>query len=347
MPYYSELPISAQTAYAELLDQVQSASMHRQIGHLTGSFQVKTIKGRPYWYFAYREINGKSHVLYVGPDNERVRQLVEQFRLHPPSALDRQANAAVALGCSAVISKHFRIVRQLADYGFFMAGGLLIGTYAFIALGNLLGVRWGTGDKTLDIDFAHAGKRISLALPSNIHVDVRTALETLELGLLPITQFDGSSGAQFRNPNDPELRLDFVTPMDRSGAPSVSIPNLNIKLEPLKFLEFSLENVTQGLMISKAGAVLVNLPHPARYAVHKLIIYGERPIKERVKATKDLRQAACLAAYFLEHGPSEFIEAWEDALSRGPGWRKRALEGKAALLELSPELNSSELWGAT
>jgi hypothetical protein len=259
--------------------------------------------------------------------------------------LDRQAKAAIALGCTAVLPKHFRIIRRLADYGFFMAGGLLIGTYAFIALGNLLGVRWGSGEKTLDIDFAHAGKKISLALPATLHVDVRSALESLEMGLLPISQFNGTSGAQFRNPSDPELRLDFLTPMTRKGDAAVSIPHLNIQLEPLKFLEFSLEDVTQGALIGNDGAVLVNLPHPARYAVHKLIVHGERPVRERVKATKDLQQAACLASYFLARGPSEFAEVWADAMARGPGWRKRALTGRDALLKLAPELEAPELWG--
>lgn len=345
MNRYTELPLGAQTAYAELLDQAQSLEMQRQIGHLTGSFHKKIIKGRPYWYFAYRDLDAKHHMVYVGPDNERVRALVERFRLDKPPALDRQAKAAMALGCAAVMPRHFRIIRRLADYGFFMAGGLLIGTHAFIALGNLLGVRWGAGEKTLDIDFAHAGKRISLALPSDLHVDVHEALTSLEMGLLPISRFSGKVGAQFRNPADPELRLDFVTPMTCDGGEAPHMPNLNISLEPLKFLEFSLEDITQGALIGNDGAIMVNLPSPARYAVHKLIVYGERPVRERVKSAKDLQQAACLASYFLAHRPSEFSEAWTDATGRGPGWRKRALEGRNALIALAPELEGSELWG--
>ena len=345
MKRYTELPLGAQSAYAELLDQAQSLEMQRQIGHLTGSFHKKEIKGRAYWYFAYRDIDAKHHMVYVGPDNERVQALVERFRQDKPAQLDRQAKAAIALGCAAVLPRHYRIIRQLADYGFFMAGGLLIGTHAFIALGNLLGVRWGTGEKTLDIDFAHAGKRISLALPTDLRVDVHEAITSLELGFLPISQFNGKTGAQFRNPSDPELRLDFVTPMTRESGESLHMTNLNISLEPLKFLEFSLEDVTQGALIGKDGAIMVKLPSPARYAVHKLIVYGERPVRERVKSNKDLQQAACLAAYFLEHYPAAFAESWADAIGRGAGWRKRATEGREALFKLAPELKSTELWG--
>jgi len=345
MKRYSELSLGAQTAYAELLDQAHAMAMQRHIGHLTGSFHRKLIKGRAYWYFAYRDPDTRTRMIYVGPDNPRIQALVERFRSEKAPALDRQAKAALALGCMGIVPKHFRIIRRLADYGFFPAGGLLIGTHAFIALGNMLGVRWGAADKTLDIDFAHAGKKISLALPTNLHVDVYEAVTSLEMGLLPISQFNGKTGAQFRNPTDPELRLDFVTPMTQSDAVSIHIDRLNISLEPLKFLEFSLEDVTQGVLIGQDGAILVNLPAPARYAVHKLIVYGERPVRERVKSSKDIQQAACLASYFLDHRPDEFAAAWRDALERGPGWRKRALEGKNALLTLAPELADMKLWG--
>ncbi|MFX8668696.1 GSU2403 family nucleotidyltransferase fold protein, partial [Acinetobacter baumannii] len=67
----------------------------------------------------------------------------------------------------------------------------MIGTHAFLALGNMLGVRWSDGAATLDVDFAHAGRNISVALPASIKLDVHGALESLEMGLLPITQFNG------------------------------------------------------------------------------------------------------------------------------------------------------------
>jgi hypothetical protein len=35
---YSELPLSAQTAYVELLDRIRAAELHRSVAHLNGSF---------------------------------------------------------------------------------------------------------------------------------------------------------------------------------------------------------------------------------------------------------------------------------------------------------------------
>lgn len=344
---FSELGLSAQTAYAELFEQARELELANGLAGLTGSFHKMARKGREYWYFGYRDVDGSNRMAYVGPDDDRVRTLVERFRANRQSKpLVPAARAALALGCTATAPKHFRIVRRLTEYGFFRAGGVLIGTHAFLAMGNLLGVRWSNGAATLDVDFAHAGKNLSVALPADMTIDVHGALESLEMGLLPITQFDGGPGAQYRNPADQELRLDFLTPATRAGKP-VRMANLNLALLPLKFMEFSLEQTLQACLIANAGACVVNLPAPERYAVHKLIVFGERPAAERTKATKDLMQAACLVNYFASTGQAEtFNAAWRDALGRGRGWRDRATKGKKALFGLAPDCDLKRLWDA-
>ena len=338
---FTELSLNAQTAYAELADQVQSPEMQTSLAGLPGTFHRRTLKGRDYWYFGYRDIDGIGRMVYIGPDNERVQGLIERFEAQSRCEIVApQAKAALALGCAGVLPKHFRIVKRLADYGLFRAGGVLIGTHAFIAYGNMLGVRWVDGGRTMDVDFAHAGRNISLALPANLRIDVRGALESLELGLLPIVQFNGKIGAQYRNPSDPELRLDFVTCEHRGGG-MVELPELNLTLEPLKFMEFSLQDTVQGCVFGQGGACIVNLPAPERFAVHKLIVYGERPVSERTKSKKDLLQAAALASYFLESGRADdFLAAWDDAISRGAGWVKRLTEGWNALTTIAPYLSA-------
>jgi len=333
---YAELPLSAQTAYAELLDQARAADLHRSVGHLNGSFASKSVKGREYWYFAYRDIDGAVRQLYVGPDDARVRSLMSRFRDEAPRPLAPMAKAAVALGCAPIVPKQFRIVRRLAEYGFFHAGGVLIGAHAFVCLGNALGVRFSDAAATLDVDSAHAGNNISVALPADMRVDVHKAIDSLEMGFLPITELQGGGGATYLNPADPELRLDFVTSMTRASAKVVHIPNLNVALQPLKFMEFSLENVGQAALLAEEGAVVVNVPASARFAVHKLVVHGERLGSFRTKANKDLLQAAALIEYLATNRPDELRDAWRDACSRGAGWKKRAREGRDALRRLEP-----------
>ncbi len=72
--------------------------------------------------------------------------------------------------------------------------------------------------------------------------------------------------------------------------------------------------------------------------IHKLLIIGERTGAFTAKVTKDLAQAASLIEFFRDTDPEAVREARADALSRGPGWKKRALEGRRALAALDSEL---------
>jgi hypothetical protein len=343
---FSELSLSAQTAYAELFEQTRAFEIDNALSGLSGSFHTLKRKGNTYWYFSYRDPgSARPQVLYVGPDNEQVKSLVERFRKgRSPRALSPQALAAITLGCVAVAPKHFRVIKRLAEYGMFRAGGVLVGTHAFLALGNLLGVRWAEASTTLDVDIAHPGRNVSVGLPADLEVNTHGALQSLEMGLLPMSELDGGIGAQYRNPADQELRVDFLTVLSRSRKP-VEIPALNVALEPLKFMEYLLESPVQGVLIGRAGACIVNLPAPERYATHKLVVYGERPASQRTRARKDLLQAAAIASWFRQSDQAGvFSKAWRDLVSRGPGWQRRAKQGHRALIEYAPDLDDKSLW---
>lgn len=342
-----ELPLSAQTAYAELFSQVKAFELNGAMAGLVGAFHKRELKGRAYWYFGYRDMDQKLRMAYVGPDSDRVQALVRRFeQTRSDKPLAAPARMAIAAGCTPLAPKHFRVIRRLADYGFFRAGGVLVGTHAFLALGNMLGVRWSEGATASRSDFTDAGRNVSVALSADFWVDVRCALESLETGQLPLTQFNGKVGAQDHGSAVPSLQLDFITPVTCSGR-QVVIPGLNVAVEPLKFLEFSVATPLQACIFSNLGACIVNLPAPERYAVHKLMVYGERPVGERSKASKDLLQAASLASYFLLTGQAAvFNAAWQEALGCAKGWEARAVEGKAALLQIAPELDHTSLWQA-
>ena len=80
MERFTELSLAAQTTYAELLDQTMMMDLSMHTGNLHGSFQKKTVKNRVYWYFAWRDLAGRVQQLYVGPDSERVRKLLDELR---------------------------------------------------------------------------------------------------------------------------------------------------------------------------------------------------------------------------------------------------------------------------
>lgn len=344
MDRFQPLSASAQTAYAQLLDAVHGAELTRSVASLTGTFARKQVKGKTYWYFQYTEVSGKKRQLYVGPENERVLALIERHAAGGANpALERLARSAEALGNMPVLGRHFRIVQRLADYGFFRAGGVLVGTHAFLSLGNMLGVRWTDALRTQDVDFAHAGKTLTIALPATIEIDTHAAIESLQMGLLPIEHSDGTTGATYLDPRDPEFRIDFLTPLHRGGSAPYRHPQLGIVLQPLKFMEYLLQDVQQAAVMNAAGAVLVNVPHPARYALHKLIVAGERPASRIAKSNKDVQQTTALLLAMREQATSwQVEEAWSDLLARGPGWTTRVRRGYDALARSAAEIDVSE-----
>jgi hypothetical protein len=341
---FAPLSASAQTAYAQLLDAAHGAELARTVADLPGTFARKQVKGRTYWYYQFLDVSGRKRQIYVGPDGARVQALVAaRARGGAKPALQALARSAVALGNAPIPARHFKVIQRLADYGFFRAGGLLIGTHAFLAFGNMLGVRWRDAQRTQDVDFAHAGKALAIALPADIEIDVPAALESLQMGLLPIEHGDWGTGGTYLDPRDPEFQIDFLTPLHRGGTRPFRHPQLGITLQPLKFLEYLLQDVNQAVVFTGGGAAMVNVPDPARYALHKLVVAGERPASRIVKSNKDVQQAAALLAVLQEQAPTQVESAWSGLRGRGRGWSARLKRGRAALARAAPELEP-ERW---
>lgn len=327
MNLYRELPVAAQSAYAELFEQVQLAETSRSPAFLTGTVAWKNIKGRRYAYWAFKEVDGRKREYYLGPEGPTIAAIEAAREKGAPilQAIARQAAAALAQGCAATPSKHFRIAKRLADYQFFRAGGLLVGTHAFLALGNQLGVAWGSGTRTLDLDFAHAGPggNVALALPADLRADASQALESLQMGFLPALGGAKGLASQFVSEREGDLRIDFLTaPRRKEG--DVAAPDLGVALVPLRFMDYLIEQSGQAVLIDRADACLVNLPDPARYGLHKLVVAYERGARHP-KYRKDILQALALIEWHLERAPDLLTDAWRDLVGRGAAWKKRAL----------------------
>lgn len=334
------LSLAAQTAFAQLAEVLVASEPIRSVADLPGAFTCKRVKGHTYWYYQYSEPNGTRRQTFVGPDNDSVKAVVAKAAMGKATGdVAAFVRAAVAHGCAEVLPRHFKVLRRLAEYGFFRAGGVLIGTHAFIAYGNMLGVRWTAADvaKTQDIDFAHAGRNVSLLLAAEQRVDVHSAIESLEMGFLPVATMAGKTGGAYLIPDEKDFRLDFLTTVGRDGEVPYRHPALGVTLQPLRFMEYSLENIQQSVLLSGDSAVLVNVPHPARYALHKLIVAGIREGVFASKSGKDIQQSALLLRVLRELRPWEVEEAWADLIGRGTGWQTRAMRGLGMLDRQFPE----------
>src|ERR1700752_3616357 len=100
--------------------------------------------------------------------------------------------------------------------------------------------------------------------------------------------------------------------------------------------------VRGAVLLCPEGAALVNVPDPARFALHKLIVHAERTGTFRAKSNKDLVQAAHLPAYLWEFRRDQLLEAHEQLSSRGKGWAARLKQGLLALNRAYPSFAAGE-----
>lgn len=325
------LSLAAQTAYAQLHEALQSRDMQRSIGDAPGSFNQKVVSGKTYWYYQYRNLAGKICQTYLGPQTEALGSLIARRGAAQLGGDDTQikalAQSAGTLGCTLAAHPHLVIIRRLADAGFFRAGGILIGTHAFLCAGNMLGVRWADSARTQDLDFAHSGKHMQVALRSDAKLDLGSVIDSLGMGFVPASSLKGVVKGRWLHPTEPGFVLDFLTPMDRTENELVHVEAFNAEFQALRFMEFSLEDIQSAAIFTRSQACLVNVPNPARIAVHKLIVAGRRPIAQRAKSNKDVAQASALIQWYIANAPQDLQVAMADANARGPAWRKALAEG--------------------
>jgi hypothetical protein len=338
------LPESVQTLYAELLEQTIHAEAEAAIlGAPQGSFVSKTIKGGTYWYLQRMEGDRKRQV-YLGKESPSLLAWMEEVRqARARSAADdaqraRLGSMLAAGGAATERPEIAKVLQLLSESGVFRMGGVLVGTQAFIAYGNMLGVCFDQQTlRTQDVDLAQ-DRAIGIALSQETApLNVEQTLTESKLGFFPVPSLDTRQPSTSFKVRGREMRVDFLTPL--TGAEStepIFLPSLGVSDHPLRFLDFLIEQPAQAVLIAGAG-ILVNVPDPARFAFHKLWISGRRPVSEQTKAAKDLRQAGDLLEVLLEDRPGDVLIAW-DTLSRHPAPQQAVL---AASLKLPNDLREN------
>lgn len=334
------LPASVATLYAELLEQ---ELVHERItpmeAQLPGGPVAKTIRGRRYLYWQVRKGEQVSQ-RYLGPDSGELRAAVRRVAEHKRSAdeqrawFHRLAAMLVQGGATREDAQIVAVLRLLADLGCFRRGGVLIGTQAFRCYGNLLAVRMPAASlRTQDVDVAQR-LDVAIAAPAEPPVSVEASLSAL--GLLAVPGFDPGRASTSFHMRKRELRVDFLTPArPRQTETPVAIPGLGVSAWPLSGLDYLIEEPVPAVVLG-ATAVLVRVPRPGRFALHKLWTAPGRPVAEQAKAGKDRAQAAALINVLAIDRPDDLREAL-DALARRPKLRRRVL---AELERLPPDLTT-------
>ncbi|HVY88345.1 MAG TPA: GSU2403 family nucleotidyltransferase fold protein [Hyphomonadaceae bacterium] len=330
------IPATLQTAYANLLQ----AHLNSPPFEFEGAPYTTVRRGKTYWYVNQRGLGSDApRQRYLGPDTEEMRARIETMRVSVSDQADFRENCSRMIaqlragGIPAMDRRTGPLLRALAKSGVFRLGGTLVGTHAFRHYDLELGVVL-TGDdaedmrlrETDDLDIA-SFERLSAVIDDEAEPDLARALTGL--GFSPANTLRKKQPTTWRHARS-TYAVDFLTPSFEEDEAPRYLEALNIWAQGLHYLDFLIKNPMPAVSIYMEG-ILVQVPRPERYAVHKLIIAQDRPAGSRAKARKDVQQARAIIGAMSEDEPYVIKQTIAEADGRGPTWRTaldRALEVK-------------------
>ncbi len=323
MDYLSE---STRLLYSQLLSQCLHASAPSGRGL---SFVQKTIKGSIHWYLQLT-VGSRKTQHYVGPDSDTIQELINNekqlWERSKPDRQERERLVAMLIngGAHTVSTAEARLFEIIERAGVFLVGGVLVGSHAFTIYGNMLGVDWPSKiTQTHDVDIAR-DNRIALGL-RNKPVNLKQVLLEADMGFIEVPALNRKAPSTSFRIQGKQLSVDVLTPM--TGKPTskpVLINALNTYAEPLRFLDYLLDDTQPAVIVARAG-ILANVPSPARYALHKLVASARRPAALQTKTIKDITQTELLLSVLLEDRPGDIQLAFE-AAQKMPGKFTEQLE---------------------
>jgi len=306
------IPPSVQTLFADLVQQVATAPP-------AGSIYRRSRDGIDYIYAKVPVGNDRIDT-FVGKatDSEAVSQ-AELLQTGMALAADRRRIVTMLRrhGLAGPNRTLGAALDALAHAGLFRDGAVLIGTAAYLVSEALVGSRLPAPTlMTGDLDLATA----SLALSADPPARLEDILKRADPTFTSVMQLDPRQPpSHFRNAQG--YLVDLVTPMlrrdDRNLMPLAA---LQAGAAPFQHLAWLIEQPADTVALWGAG-IPINVPQPARFAVHKLILAQRRDGANRLKRSKDLAQAKALIEVLLQHDRFALTDALADARGRGrDGW---------------------------
>jgi len=292
------------THYAELKERARAAGP--LLPGTPGSIVTHKVKAGSYLSRAYYVASSRRLEEYIGPsDNEELRRTVAE-RMEFAEWMQTRVSQLRKLGFQVADRETARVLVELHNVGAFAAGLVLVGTLAYMARLNDLGVA-AFSSRTRDIDVARES-RIKLAIQLEF-------LGALKATTLPFVEVPGltprSPPTSAKLPGAGGLRIDVLTSGTRLGAP-VTIPELSWHAQAIPFYDYLLKDAEPSAVLAGGHCVPVRIPQAGRFIWHKL--YSSRARRgEPEKAKKDYQQAVTLTAGLAQDAAEELKAAFKAA----------------------------------
>ncbi|WP_208353206.1 GSU2403 family nucleotidyltransferase fold protein [Pseudaestuariivita rosea] len=312
----------AHAAYHDLLRSLKD----EEAAQIRGT-PTKVKRGdKTYWYDTFR-VGNDVRKSYIGEDTPELAQRLSDLTKLRDQTADRQAHRTRLIrilraeGFLSTDATTGSLLSAMAKSGVFRLGGTIIGTHAFRLYEGDLGLRYSFDDtaQTGDVDIA-SFERLSLALEDTVSPPLQDVFKHFAFDPVPSLKRDHVwRWKQTRN----DLMVEFLTPSFDEDEGLRPLAALGVDAQSLHHLNYLIQDPIQAAVLYRSG-VLVQVPQPERFAIHKLIVADRRRDEpDRIKAVKDRAQAAFLIRALAEDRPDELRDAYITARNTGPKWAMR------------------------
>jgi hypothetical protein len=318
------LPNSLMVQYSELMQNcVQPVSNGSNL-----SFKSKKINGKRYWYL-YISIGKMRREHYLGEESTELLDRIENEKALWQSNVDdrvlrtRLVNMLIGGGMSALSKDEGKILALLERNGVFLAGAALVGTLAFRAYSNMLGVAWHSAAGTQDVHIA-MDNRYLLAVPRpNTPVNLGQLILDSGMGFIEVPTLNPKQPSTSFRIRNRDFRVDVLAPMrGRETTRPVKLEQFGTYATPARHLDYLLEDIQPAVLLYGHG-IMINVPAPGRFAVHKCAVSQKRGSGSAGKIRKDLSQAEQIFEALLDLRPADISVALRAAIKRAAPFQSK------------------------
>jgi hypothetical protein len=322
------IPLSLMTLYADLNQRLLMRDVR------PGSISTKTDKGKKYLYAV--EKNGQARAQrYLGPAGDTLAQAAAD-KVRRAQAEAKELRSIVSSLKNARIPAptitQGRILEVVSNAGLFDRGVTLVGTVAYQTYACAIGAYLDAASYvTNDVDLS-----VAEFVAGDEALDIGAILRQADPQFEPCWHAADKLPRIFRTPS---FQVDIVTKFGRGRTSPLPVEGLRCAAAALTFQEYLTEETMEVAALYGAG-VLVRVPLPIRFAIHKLLVAQERGVTELAKRQKDLRQASELIDILIETDEATVLDTLDATRQRGKRWRSGI---NASLEELGRETRQGEL----
>jgi len=297
----------------------------------SGSVGVREVSGGRFYYRQFYDAEGNKCADYIGPVGNPLAELKVKVVREAVAVAQQITEEARLLGQWGYVRAEKRAVAvlgSLANHRVFAAGAVLVGSHAYGALLNELGVS-AAFLPTEDVDVAR-DRRLDAGTFDG--AEFRQMLDESTVKLVAVPGFVGEPSTSYKVPGREKFRVDLLVPSAQDVVSVKSVPELGASAQAMPFLRPLLVEPIDSVVLGREAIVPVKVPRPEAMAWHKVMVSQLRAATLD-KRNKDMAQAAVLLAVLVQDSLASLRDAFSQLPPKAKALVRRGVAPVVRLLE--------------